>query len=221
MLLLGLEFALAGLVVLAVAQPDATAAYARLVVRSGPADATAIVAAHALSLPNHAVFAFVPAMGGCDGVYGGGFRLDAICLDRFPRAPSLELFTPPSGPRPEIVDAPRSFALLLLVPAAATTLGGAAAVGRARGRSVLERLGLGAGAGAVFAVLVAVASALAGIRVSGGLVGGGSTSWIVYGPDPLRAGFLALGWGILGGALGALLAGRRPFGPSGAGGRAG
>ena len=208
MLLLSLGFALAGLVVLAVAQPDATAAYARSVIRSGPGEATVIVAAQALSLPNHAVFALVPAMGGCDGVYGESLRVDVICLDRFPRELSLDLFTPESGPRPEIADAPRAFLILLLAPAAATTLAGAAAVRRARGRSGLERAGLGAAAGAVFAVLVAVASALAGIRVSGELFRGASAGSVVYGPSPLRAGMLALGWGIVGGAIGALLGGR-------------
>jgi hypothetical protein len=234
MLLLGLGFALGGLIVLAVAQPDATAAYARSVIRSGPGDATVIVAAQALSLPNHAIFTLVPAMGGCDGVYGEGVRLDAICLHRVPRELSLELFTPESGPRPEIDDAPRAFLILLLVPAAATTLGGAAAVrrardearGEARGRarewSGPERAGIGAGAGVVFAVLVAAASALAGIRVSGELFGGAATGSIVYGPDPLRAGILALGWGIPGGAIGGLLAGRRPSRrPSGSGAVAG
>jgi hypothetical protein len=184
------------------------------VIRSGPGDATVVVAAQALSLPNHAIFTLVPAMGGCDGVYGEGVRLDAICLDRVPRELSLELFTPESGPRPEIDDAPRAFLILLLVPAAATTLGGVAAVRRARRRarewSGPERAGIGAGAGVVFAVLVAAASALAGIRVSGELFGGAATGSIVYGPDPLRAGILALGWGILGGAIGGLLAGRRP-----------
>jgi hypothetical protein len=208
MLFLSLGFALAGLVVLAVAQPDATAAYARAVIRSGPSEGTVIVAAQALSLPNHAVFALVPAMGGCDGVYGEGVRLDVICLGRFPRELSLDLFTPESGPRPEIADAPRAFLVLLLAPAAATTLGGAAAVRRARERSGLGRAGLGAAAGAVFAVLVAVASALAGIQVSGELFRGASAGSVVYGPHPLRAGILALGWGIVGGAIGALLAGR-------------
>jgi hypothetical protein len=208
MLLLSLGFALAGLVVLAVAQPDATAAYARSVIRSGPGEATVIVAAQALSLPNHAVFALVPAMGGCDGVFGEGVRLDVICLDRFPRELSIDLFTPESGPRPEIGDAPRAFLILLLAPAAATTLGGAAAVRSARGRSGLKRAGLGAAAGAVFAVLVAVASALAGIRLSGELFRGASAGSVVYGPQPLRAGILALGWGIVGGAIGALLGGR-------------
>jgi hypothetical protein len=209
MLLLSLGFALAGLVVLAVAQPDATAAYARSVIRSGPGEATVIVAAQALSLPNHAVFALVPAMGGCDGVYGEGLRLDVICLDRFPREFSLDLFTQESGPRPEIADAPRAFLILLLAPAAATTLGGAAAVRRARARSGLERAALGAAAGAVFAVLIAVASALAGARVSGELFRGASAGAVVYGPHPLRAGILALGWGILGGVIGALLGGGR------------
>jgi hypothetical protein len=208
MLLLSLGFALAGLVVLAVAQPDATAAYARSVIRPGPGEATVIVAAQALSLPNHAVFVLVPAMGGCDGVYGEGIRLDVICLDRFPRELSLDLFTPESGPRPEIADAPRAFLILLLAPAAATILGGAAAVRRARWRSGLQRAGLGVAAGAVFAALVAVASAFAGIRVSGELFRGASAGSVVYGPHPLRAGFLALGWGIVGGAIGALLGGR-------------
>jgi hypothetical protein len=203
--------------VLAVAQPDAAAAYARLVIRSGPADATAIVAAHALTLPNLAVFTLVPAMGGCDGVYGADSGLDAVCLDRFPREPSLDLFTPGSGPRPGIADAPRSFLILLLVPAAATTLGGAAAARRARRRDGLERLGVGVGAGATFAILVAAASALAGIRVSGRLFGGTSAGWILYGPDPVWAGILALGWGIVGGAVGATFAGRRTSRPPGAG----
>ena len=207
MLLLSLEFALAGLIVLAVAQPDATAAYARSVIRSGPGGATVIVAAQALSLPNHAVFTLVPAMGGCDGVYGEGVRLDGICLDRFPREFSLDLFTPESGPRPDIADAPRAFLMLLLVPAAATTLGGAAAGRRGRGRSGPERAALGAAAGAVFALLVALAAALAGIRVSGELFRGATAGSVVYGPDQLRAGILALGWGVLGGAIGALLGG--------------
>ena len=210
MLLLSVELALGGLIVLAVAQPDATAAYARSVIRSGPGGATIVVAAQALSLPNHAVFTLVPAMGGCAGVYGGGVRLDAICLDRFPSEFSLDLFTPESGPRPEIADAPRAFLILLLVPAAATTLGGAAAGRRGVGRSGSERAVLGAAAGLVFAVLVAVAAALAGIRVSGELFRGASAGSVVYGPHPLRAGLLALGWGVLGGAIGALLGGRRP-----------
>jgi hypothetical protein len=78
----------------------------------------------------------------------------------------------------------------------------------ARGRSGLERAGLGAAAGTVFAVLVAVASALAGIRLSGELFRGASAGSVVYGPHALRAGILALGWGIVGGAIGALLGGR-------------
>ena len=56
--------------------------------------------------------------------------------------------------------------------------------------------------------LPAVASALAGIRVSGELFRGASAGPVLYGPHPLRAGILALGWGIVGGAIGALLGGR-------------
>jgi hypothetical protein len=149
-------------------------------------------------------------MGGCDGVYGEGIRLDAICLDRFPREFSLDLFTPESGPRPGIVDAPRAFLILLLAPAAATTLGGAAAGRGGGGRSGPKRAVLGAAAGVVFAVLVAVAATLAGIRVSGELFRGASAGSVVYGPHPLRAGLLALGWGVLGGAIGALLGARQP-----------
>lgn len=215
MLILGLAFALAGLVVLAVAQPDAAAAYGRFLIRSGPGEAPAIVAGQALSLPNHAVLTLVPAMGGCDGVYSGdGVRLDAICLDRVPRELSLALFTPESGPSPEIGDAPRSFLLLLLAPAAASILGGVAAARRAEGSTGPQRAAVGASAGVVFAVLVAVASALAGIRVSGELFTGTPGGSVIYGPDPLAAGVLALGWGVVGGAIGSVLGGRHPRRPA-------
>jgi hypothetical protein len=202
MFLAGLVLSFVGLLVLAAIEPDSTAAYVRKVTASGPGAGALLVGNHLLALPNQSVWVLVVAMGGCDGVYGTGVSLDAICLDRFPEAASLDLFTPETGPTPPVGGAPRSFLLFLLVPAFAAGLGGMQASHRAM--AAAEALAMGAFSGVAFAGLMTVAAAMGGIRVAGELFNGAATGVVTYGPRPLQAGLLALAWGVPFGAIGAV-----------------
>jgi hypothetical protein len=203
------------LVALAILAPDSVAAPVQRLAHHGAAP-LAVSAVHAvLLLPNASVTALAPAMGGCDGVYGAGVSLDAICLDRFPADLSLRLFTPESGPAPVIGDAPAIFFVLVLVPAAAAVLGGVEVARRAGSSSPAMRAAFGGGAGLVFAMLLSVAAYLAGVRVSGDLFDGAARGVVVYGARPFEVGALAAVWGAAGGALGAIIGVRRaPWGRS-------
>jgi hypothetical protein len=212
MFVLGLVLSFVGVVVLAAVRPSAGRAYFAAI--SGPpADQTAVIVAHhALLLPNQSMWVLVPAMGGCDGLSGGGVSATFLCYSKFPT--SVSVSTDGSNGdaltvRTDFATAPTGYFLFLLVPALSVVLGGRYGV-RKRARLRSESIAIGAASGAVFAVLVAVASWLASVSVSlssatGGIPGNSS---VLIGPGVLIAGLLALLWGVLGGAIGGWLGGR-------------
>jgi hypothetical protein len=228
MLVAGLGLSYAGLFVAGVVRPDggeamltpSTGRYFQTVFER-PAEG-AIVLAHHLALgPNEAAWVLIPAMGGCTGSFPDGGKPDRfLCYGRFPQDVAIPAWIlPPSataGPVPttRFGPAPAAYLLFLVVPAAAALLGGRRAVvldlgdeGVSGRRAVL----LGASAGAVSAVLVVVVGWLASISVSGSLTLDGVTDpsgATRLGPGLLLGGLLALGWGTVGGVVGALATSR-------------
>jgi hypothetical protein len=212
MFVLGLVLSFIGVLVLAAVRPSAGRAYFAAI--SGPpVDQTAVIVAHhVLLLPNQSMWVLVPAMGGCDGLSGGGVSATFLCYSKFPT--SVSVSTDGSTPdaltvRTDFATAPTAYFLFLLVPALSVVLGGRYGV-RKRARLRSESIAIGASSGVVFAVLVAVASWLASVSVSlssatGGIPGNSS---VLIGPGVFFAGLLALAWGVLGGAIGGWLGGR-------------
>jgi len=197
MLWVGLALSYAGLFVAGVVQPDgavaaltpSTARYFRTVFEHP--EVGAVILPHHLALaPNEAAWTLVPAIGACD-VVRGTEEGDLVCL----RGSSSPTGTP--------VGLPAGYRLFLLVPAAATVLGGREAARRLGSRG---RAGAGAGAlaGAVFAVLLGATALLSGVRLVYGATvgsqGGGGSLWI--GPQVVISMLLGLAWGAAGGALG-------------------
>ncbi|HZD79985.1 MAG TPA: hypothetical protein VE646_08085 [Actinomycetota bacterium] len=212
MFMLGLVLPFVGLLVLAGVHPSATKAYFQTISRPPTDQAVAIIANHALLLPNQSLWVLVPAMGGCDGMTGGGTSASFLCYSKFPGA-----MTRPEGlrPRTPVVRtnfgrAPLGYFLFLLVPALSAILGGRYAA-RKRARLQWEAVAVGAASGVVFAVLVVVGSWFASVSVrSPSTVGGipGNAS-VLIGPGLVAGGLLALAWGVVGGGLGGWLEGRK------------
>jgi hypothetical protein len=207
MLTAGLAMAFAGLLVLAILKPDATRAYLSPFDRN-TARGVLVVALTLLVLPNLQAWVLFPAMGGCTGVWG---RVSSCLLSyrQFPGGRAAAL----ASARPFAVDfpsVPPGYYLFLLVPLVAVLLGGhrAARAGRAHGRGA--GAALGALAGVAFAALAAALAVLAGIgfRFSGPSPGalGSIGNGFDLGPNPYLGALVALGWGVIGGALGGLLA---------------
>jgi hypothetical protein len=217
MLALGIVLSFVGLLVLAVVHPDATRAYFRTVSEPPVDETVLIIGHHVLVLPNQSMWVLVPAMGGCDGVYGSGESSPFLCYWKYPRQVSVS--TSGGSPvsvlsglpqvRTEYGSAPTGYFLFLFVPAISVLLGGRHAV-RKRATFRYEAAALGAAAGVVFGILVAVASWFASLSVvvSGNIAGVASDFSARIGPDVLIGGLIALGWGIVGGAAGGWLAGR-------------
>jgi len=211
MLVIGLVLSFAGLLVLAAIRPGATMTYFRTI--SGtPSDQTTMnIAHHVLLLPNQSMWLLVPAMGGCDGLSGGGVSATFLCYSKVPTTvsvtPGLASDTPVV--RAEFAKAPSGSLAFLLVPAVAVILGGRYAA-RKRARTKREAIAVGAASGVVFAVLVAVGSWLASVSAALSSPVGGipANASVLIGPAVGTAGLLALAWGVLGGALGGWLGGR-------------
>lgn len=203
MLLAGLALALVGAGVLGALHPDATAAYAHRVSAGGAATGALVVANQLLALPNHAVFVLAPAMGSCVVVEARDGDADSLCWDRVPARLDGSLLSPASGPDPTLRQAPWTFGLLFLVPVGATVAGGLIVGRRSRADPGLVRAATGAASGAVFSLLCAAAAFMAGLRASGILFEGAAT-WI--GPRPGTTAVVSAAWGVVGGAIGALLA---------------
>ena len=209
MFLLAIALSYVGLFVAGIAQPDepvslatpSTARYVSTVFeRPGPG---AVVAAHHVALsPNEAMWAFVPAAGGCD-VVRGSERSDFLCYRRFPSDVS-------SNGEASFGNAPAGYLAFLLVPAIASIAGGrwAGSATEASG----SRAAIGAASGFVFAAVILLGCLLSSVTLSydaaAGIAGShGGRLWI--GPDPVTGTLFALGWGVVGGALGAATAGVR------------
>ncbi|MGE5461555.1 MAG: hypothetical protein ACM3WR_13170 [Solirubrobacterales bacterium] len=220
----GLGLSYAGLFVAGVVRPDggeamltpSTGRYFQTVFER-PAEGAIVLAHHLALAPNEAAWVLVPAMGGCTGSFPDGGEPDRfLCYGRFPQDVAIPAWIlPPSataGPVPttRFGPAPAAYLLFLLVPATAALLGGRRAVvldlgdeGVSSRRAVL----LGVSAGAVSALLVVVVGWFASISVSGSLTLDGVTDpsgATRLGPGLVLGGLLALGWGTVGGAVGAL-----------------
>jgi hypothetical protein len=216
MLVVGLGLSLAGLFVAGVVQPDepvalltpSTARYFDTVFER-PAAGLVILGHHLAVVPNEAVWTLVPAMGACDGVRGSASR-DLLCYSQFPNrldttVPALQGLAVSSPFGPVIFRrSPAGYLAFLLVPVAATLLGGRLA-GRRFGASRRERALVGVTAGAMFALSIGVLSAFSSITVGYGAAfgGDGTAGWIVVGPNVVTGTLCALAWGCAGGALGA------------------
>lgn len=213
MFVLGLVLSFVGVLVLAAIRPGATRTYFAAV-GGPPADqAAVIIANHVLLLPNQSMWVLVPAMGGCDGLSGGGVSASFLCYSKVPTTVSMSLGDLNSGSpaaRADFETAPSGYYLFLLVPALAVILGGRYAA-KKRARLRWEAVGVGAASGVVFAVLVAVGSWMASIsaRVSSPTAGIPEGASVLIGPGVLVAALLALVWGVVGGALGGWLGGRQ------------
>jgi hypothetical protein len=221
MFVVGVALSFGGLFLAGVVQPDGPAALltpstARYLsaVFDRPAPGLVALAHHAALAPNEAAWTLVPAIGACD-VIRGSVEADVLCYGRFPRevetAPAplpggSELLVPIGGGTFD--RAPPGSFLFLLVPAAATVLGGRRAAEVLRG-AVDRPAVAGAAAGLVFAVLVAALATLSTVTIGYGTAfGGGASGWVIAGPHLPAGAALAAVWGILGGGLGAASLGR-------------
>jgi len=212
MFVLGLVLSFVGLLVLAAIRPGATGTYFGTI--SGPPEdqTTMNIAHHVLLLPNQSMWLLAPAMGGCDGLSGGGVSASFLCYSKIPSTVSVTpegLNSDTPVVRAEFAKAPSSYLLFLLVPALSVVLGGRYAA-RKRAQIKGEAIAMGAASGVAFAVLVALGSWLASVSVAlaspaGGIPGNAS---VVIGPAVGTVGLLGLAWGVLGGALGGWLGGR-------------
>jgi hypothetical protein len=192
LLLLGI-----GVLILAALEPRATRAYVDLLEATGSL-APAAFGSHLLLIPAQSALLLGPAAGTCVDVVVGSpaVRLCAWTLEAVSRRGEIAVREPIT----------LSFWLWLLsaVPVLAAFLGGGwAAIGAAGRRAVA----LGAGAGAVFAVVA--------------LVGAWFALPDLFDPTPTHVSFVTLrptwvptalallGWGVVGGAMGGWVEGRR------------
>jgi hypothetical protein len=197
-----LALAFGGFLAVAALQPGPTAAYARFVDRTGGSGA-ALVVQHALLLPNQSSMILDTAMGAPTTIEIADATLvrvtitgvDAIGTEGAAVAGLVHAGT-------DHADFPPWYRAFVLVPAAATVVGGRTAGGAARGRR--EATARGALAGVVYAALVAIAAWFAAIvlPVFASTIGGS----VRLGTDPVRAGLIALLWGAVGSTVGALSA---------------
>jgi len=210
---LGLAFL--GLVVLAGLNPDSTRGYLDRTAGGGRTGLD-LLAHHVLLLPNQSLLVLVPAMGGRDRVEGATEPTTFLSYSRFPVHGSVNLTTPFARGRRRLVtspfadvrfrDAPDAFWVFLLVPGVAALAGGVRA-GKRIGRRADAAIA-GALAGVGFALLLAVVCVMASLSLR--FLGGAAPAHVTVGPDPVAGGLLGLMWGVLGGAVGAVVSWRRP-----------
>jgi len=216
MLLSALGLAAVGVLLLAAVRPQGLATYSRVVSVNGPRSAVLLVGHHALLLPNQSFLVVAPSMGGCTSVSGPGGTVPLVCPGTLPALDDPGLVAAvargdvarPSAPNVPTRSMPAGYSVFLLVPAIATVGGGRWAGRTGRGRSSgRERALRGAGAGVVFAVLMGAGTWMAVIDV--GLMLNATTTPALFtlGASPVGTASLALVWGVVGGALGALLVG--------------
>jgi hypothetical protein len=183
-----------GVLAIAAFEPGTTRAYMRWLGDTGPI-APAVFGIHVLALPAQSCLLLAPASG--------------ACIDLVAGSPALELcpWSLETGPVGAAIVSGRTALspwlwLLSTVPPIAAFIGGRRAALAAPG---LRAVGLGAAAGVVFGVLAIVGAWFATPMIDGrapALVPFTlrvDTAWMVAG---------ALGWGVLGGALGGWLEGR-------------
>jgi len=206
----GLALALAGFLVLAVLEPGATGAYARFVDRSGGSGA-ALVVQHALLLPNQSAMILATSMGAPTTLDIGSTTVARLTLSGIQTNGNIGAGLAALAGAPSTAAAfPAWYLVFLAIPTAASSIGGRTAGRAANGRP--EAALRGALAGAVFGLLCGLASwAAATVLPPWSTILGGS---LRLGADPGLTTVLALGWGVVGGTIGSMVAerGRRARG---------
>ena len=194
----GIVLALLGTVALAAFRPAGSTSYARALERQG--DGGAVLAMyHALLLPNQSVDVLATSMGSCTEFSFGG-DTSRVCLGGIDVAdPLLALLVgEPAGDGTTTIAFGPAYLAFLLVPAIATIAGGRrAAEGQGQTR---ERAFRAACAGVGFGVLVGVAAWAATITIEGS-----EGDIASLGAAPVGTGALGVVWGVVGGALGAIV----------------
>lgn len=214
MTVVGLALSFAALLVLAVVHPADTRTYFETVFRRGTLPGATLVGLTALLTPNLAAWVLFPSMGACVELAGATSQ----CLLSYGHFPGpgpgagsglggvVAGFAPATQ-----TNAPAAYLGFLLIPVAASVVGGVRAAAGGSASSRTEAALLGAAGGAVFAALCAGLVFLASISGSVGQgLGRSAGSSFRLGPDPWASILLALAWGIVGGALGALVRGPSP-----------
>jgi len=197
----GIVLSFIGFLVLAAVSPGPTGAYARFVGRTGGSGAATVIQ-HAVLLPNQSSMILAVSMGATARLSVAGDS--AVELDRSGIATTSEagsFLAAYLGTSGTSAGFPSWFAAFLLIPAAACVLGG-----RAAGQGVTargERLARAALGGVVFALLCGLAAWAATLIVPAWarLIGGS----VELGTPPPATAWLALVWGVVGGALGAVI----------------
>jgi hypothetical protein len=200
---LGLAFAFIGFLAVAAVENGPTSAYARFAGDTGDGGAVLVVH-HALVLPNQSAMILATSMGATTQlVITDDPEVDVTIRAIEPgnaSGASLMHLVHQTRPGREAVRFPSWFWLFLLVPAAATVLGGRHAAAGTRRRS--QALARGALGGLVYAALCGFAAWSATIVLPiGAVVVPGP---IRLGPDPWVTLLVAIPWGVVGGSLGAL-----------------
>ncbi len=216
MLWVALVASFVSLLGLAAARPDVAVAYFRTTFRWGVPSGLGLLGLHAMAIPNMAAWTLVPAMGGCLEVNGTSV-FEPYCFLSYSHYVGHPLVGPLNASGyPNLGGIPTGFFLFLLVPLAAVILGGMHAARKAQARSAGEAAGVGALAGVAFALMFVAVLALAAITVRfNGPIFIVSTGYWRFGPGPAAGFQLAMAWGVLGGAAGAMVgyrAGRRRVG---------
>jgi hypothetical protein len=215
MMLLGLALAFAGLLILAMVKPEVTRTYVDWAFAGGPLTGTALLLLHAAVVPNMAAWILFPSMGACLSISSGPEFSCMISYSAFPTGPGLDFLQAAVGSAPHFPPPAPGWFLFLLVPAAATVVGGWTAARKAAATGRVEAIGVGALAGVAYALLAIPVVILAGIVLQlSGSIGEVFTSSgpLRIGPDIGQGVLVALLWGVGGGAAGGLVGGGSALG---------
>ena len=214
MVAVGLILSFVGLMLLTPFAPDVARDYFRPFDQSFLRGASVILGT-LLVLPNMAAWVLFPAMGSCLEVSGGVFGFGgSFCFLSYSQFPTTQAIAGIATPSPNLPSPPSGYFLFLLAPLVAVLVGGAIAARRAGAGTKQEAAGVGALAGLAYALLalaVAVLSTITAKASSFGQAFPGAPGAIHarVGPALASTFLVALLWGVVGGAIGALWEARR------------
>ena len=214
MLAVGLILSFVGLVLLTPFAPDVARDYFRPFDQSFLRGASVILGT-LLVLPNMAAWVLFPAMGSCLEISGGVFGLSgSFCFLSYSQFPTTHAIAGIRTPSPNLPSPPSGYFLFLLAPLVAVLVGGAIAARRADGGTKQEAVGVGALAGLAYALLSLATAVLSTItaKASGfgqAFPGAPGAIHARVGPALASTFLVALLWGVVGGAIGALWESRR------------
>ncbi|HEX2088613.1 MAG TPA: DUF6350 family protein [Actinomycetota bacterium] len=218
MVTLGLAFSFAGLLVLAVVKPSATVDYFQGVFDQGAVSGIAGIVATLMVVPNMAAFILFPAMvptclTASAQVVGPSFSFCVLSWTQFPR--EVEGAGAQAIPTGALPNPPIGYYLFILAPLLAVILGGMLAARRGRAQRRQEAIGLGAAAGFVFGLAALVVIILSALSAHGTVTAAQAAQTqsfrasLRFGPDVFPGFLIAMAWGLIGGAVGGLIEGRR------------